>query len=457
MASPTAAANPPVSHGHHRAGTSTPVAVLARCSSRAPAKAPTPSPSELAEHDQAAVEGVGDGGHGQPGQGRDEAVVEVGPTVVDVALDAGDLRRHVEVAARQRPGLDVVEVARERPPLEQRPRPARRRQQEEHDAAASTVPAHAARRAARPPAPDQAPVRRPPPPPDAWHDRPSWHPVRPGGGTPAGEHRPVRSRVRDRDPGAGGPARRRAAAPRRAGTAPGPSPWPPPSSGCPLLVAVVALRGERWFPVLDLAMTEFRVRDVFTADTPLIGLPGRIGEYPDQGSHPGPLSFYVLAPTYRLLGSSSWALEAATVVVHLAAIATALWIGQRRLGWKGVAAVAALLALAIRGLRPGPADPAVEPVPAAAGVDRRAAGDVGRAVRRPPDADPARRRRHALRPDPRAVPAAGRRHGRARARRRRSSTLRRAPPDDRPPVRRSRAVERRRRRRALAAAACSIS
>ena len=96
-------------------------------------------------------------------------------------------------------------------------------------------------------------------------------------------------------------------------------------------------------------MTEFRVRDVFTANNPLIGLPGRIGEYPDQGSHPGPLSFYLLAPTYRILGSSSWALETATVVIHLAAISTALWIGQRRLGWKGVAAVAALLALAIRG------------------------------------------------------------------------------------------------------------
>ncbi len=119
--------------------------------------------------------------------------------------------------------------------------------------------------------------------------------------------------------------------------------------GLPLIAAVIALRAERWFPVLDLAMTEFRVRDVFTADNPLIGLPGRIGEYPDQGSHPGPLSFYLLAPTYRILGSSSWALEAATVVIHLAAIATALWIGQRRLGWKGVAVVAALLALAIRG------------------------------------------------------------------------------------------------------------
>jgi hypothetical protein len=119
--------------------------------------------------------------------------------------------------------------------------------------------------------------------------------------------------------------------------------------GLPLVVAAIALRGERWYPVLDLAMTEFRVRDVGTSHTPLIGLPGRIGEYPEQGSHPGPLSFYLLAPVYRLFGASSWAMEAGTVVIHLGAITTALWIGHRRAGWKGVAAVGALLAVVIRG------------------------------------------------------------------------------------------------------------
>lgn len=119
--------------------------------------------------------------------------------------------------------------------------------------------------------------------------------------------------------------------------------------GLPLIAAVVALHGRPWFPVLDLAMTEFRVRDVFGGDTPLIGLPGRIGVYPNEGSHPGPLSFYLLAPTYRALGASSWALEVATVVVHLAAIATAVWIGARRLGWRGVIMVAALLTLVTRG------------------------------------------------------------------------------------------------------------
>jgi hypothetical protein len=119
--------------------------------------------------------------------------------------------------------------------------------------------------------------------------------------------------------------------------------------GLPLVVAAVALHGRHWYPVLDLAMTEFRVRDVFGPHTPLIGLPGRIGEYPDQGSHPGPLSFYLLAPTFRLLGSSPWALEVGAIVVHLGAIATALWIGWRRRGRLGVAAVGAVLVLAIRG------------------------------------------------------------------------------------------------------------
>ena len=82
----------------------------------------------------------------------------------------------------------------------------------------------------------------------------------------------------------------------------------------PLVVALVALRHPRWFPVLDMAMTEFRVRDVGTSHTPLIGLPGRIGTLAEQGSHPGPLSFYALAPFYRLFGSSAWAMQADLVV-----------------------------------------------------------------------------------------------------------------------------------------------
>lgn len=101
----------------------------------------------------------------------------------------------------------------------------------------------------------------------------------------------------------------------------------------PLVVAVVALRKPTWYPVLDLAMTEYRLRDVATGYTPLIGLPGRIGRtIAEQGSHPGPVSFYALAPIYKALGSTAWAMQVATVVIHTAASGVALFLAHRRGG-----------------------------------------------------------------------------------------------------------------------------
>jgi len=115
----------------------------------------------------------------------------------------------------------------------------------------------------------------------------------------------------------------------------------------PFLVAVVSIARQPWYPVLDLAMTEFRVRDVGTGDTPLVGLPGRIGRFPDQGSHPGPLSFYAVAPVYRLTGASAHGLEFGTVVLSLLAVLTALWLARRRGGAPMTLAVAAVLALVV--------------------------------------------------------------------------------------------------------------
>jgi hypothetical protein len=116
--------------------------------------------------------------------------------------------------------------------------------------------------------------------------------------------------------------------------------------GLPFVVAAVTLRRPQWYPVLDLAMTELRLRDMGTGHTPLIGLPGRIGpSLMEQGSHPGPLSFYLLAPFYRAFGSSSWAMQAGTIVLNLAALGAALGIAARRGGTRLVIAVGALLAL----------------------------------------------------------------------------------------------------------------
>lgn len=99
----------------------------------------------------------------------------------------------------------------------------------------------------------------------------------------------------------------------------------------PFVITALRLRHPRPYVVLDLAQTELRVRAVFSANPPLIGLPGRLGHFGvHTGSHPGPLSFWVLAPFYKLFGSTPWALFAAALVVNFAWIAVALWLGWRR-------------------------------------------------------------------------------------------------------------------------------
>lgn len=121
------------------------------------------------------------------------------------------------------------------------------------------------------------------------------------------------------------------------------------AAALPLVVVAVALAFRPWTPVLDMAMTELRVRDVGGPHTPLVGLPGRIGEFPDQGSHPGPWSFYLVAPFYRLAGSSAWGLELGSVAVNVAAVAGLVALGARRFGSRGALCFAALAAVAVRG------------------------------------------------------------------------------------------------------------
>ncbi|MDQ1459267.1 MAG: hypothetical protein QOI08_751, partial [Actinomycetota bacterium] len=117
----------------------------------------------------------------------------------------------------------------------------------------------------------------------------------------------------------------------------------------PLVVALVQLRHPRWFPLLDMAQTEIRVRDISTGHPPLIGLAGRIGPFgPNGGSHPGPLSFYALWPVWRLFGGTSYGLFASTVVLDVVAMGLALWMALRRGGRSLLLAVALVLALLTR-------------------------------------------------------------------------------------------------------------
>lgn len=120
--------------------------------------------------------------------------------------------------------------------------------------------------------------------------------------------------------------------------------------GVPLVVAVAVLRDPRWYPSLDFAMTELRVRDVGTRHTPLVGLAGRLSSGAVQGSHPGPLSFWLLWPVYRLLGGSAWALLAAGAVLNALAVGVALGIAHRRAGLAGLLGLAAGLGVVANGL-----------------------------------------------------------------------------------------------------------
>jgi hypothetical protein len=117
----------------------------------------------------------------------------------------------------------------------------------------------------------------------------------------------------------------------------------------PLIIAIIVLRWRPWYPVLDMAMTEFRVRDVGSRHTPLIGLPGRIGNFPDQGSHPGPISYYLLAPFYRIGGSSPWAMQLGSVAINAVALTGIVWIWARRASWRGLAIGAVIGAVLVRG------------------------------------------------------------------------------------------------------------
>lgn len=124
----------------------------------------------------------------------------------------------------------------------------------------------------------------------------------------------------------------------------------------PLAIAAVVLAFRPWHPTLDMAMTELRVRDVGGRNTPLIGLPGRIGDFPDQGSHPGPLSFWLLRPFHLLTGGRAWGLELGSAVLNIVAVFAALFLAGRgslraSVGRRGVLVlvIAGVLALAVRG------------------------------------------------------------------------------------------------------------
>jgi len=92
------------------------------------------------------------------------------------------------------------------------------------------------------------------------------------------------------------------------------------AAGC---ISVVRALTQRWLPASDEALIELLVRRV-PQDMPLVGVYSRLGF-----SHPGPAEFVALAIPYRLFGSSSAALCAGIILLHIGAITLAWWTTER--------------------------------------------------------------------------------------------------------------------------------
>jgi hypothetical protein len=115
--------------------------------------------------------------------------------------------------------------------------------------------------------------------------------------------------------------------------------------GIPAVVALWVLRKPHWYPLLDLAQTELRLRDFENGHPPLIGLASRVEALGKRGSHLGPAEFWAMYPFYKLYGSSAWAVQAAGATVNLIAMGIAIWIGHRRAQLRGALGVALVVAV----------------------------------------------------------------------------------------------------------------
>jgi hypothetical protein len=97
----------------------------------------------------------------------------------------------------------------------------------------------------------------------------------------------------------------------------------------PVVVAAVALlvvARPDYFPTADHALTEMQVRDVGRHQV-LVGLYSR-----DTWNHPGPLLFYLLAPIYRLTGSTAVGIDLGALAINTASIVAMALVARRRGG-----------------------------------------------------------------------------------------------------------------------------
>ncbi len=101
----------------------------------------------------------------------------------------------------------------------------------------------------------------------------------------------------------------------------------------PMAIALGSLHHPTWFPMLDLAQTDMRVRAVGTAAPAADRPPGPHRASRRPGEPPRAAELHrCCGRSTRLFGGRGWALFVSTFALHLVAIATALWLAFRRGG-----------------------------------------------------------------------------------------------------------------------------
>lgn len=114
-----------------------------------------------------------------------------------------------------------------------------------------------------------------------------------------------------------------------------------------LVAALWSVRDREWSLTGDWASIDLRVRQVGSAQTPLIGA------YSTRGwAHPGPIIYWLAAPVQWLNGGDARGLYLTAALVNILAMLGIAWVVNSRQGRGMAAAVTVAMALLVYGLRP---------------------------------------------------------------------------------------------------------
>ena len=115
----------------------------------------------------------------------------------------------------------------------------------------------------------------------------------------------------------------------------------------PIVVAALSLIGDAWYPVGDLSHIYFRVGQVGTRSTPLVG-----AETIKGWAHPGPAEFWLAAPLYRLTGEDARSLMWTAATINVVAVAGIAAVAWRRGGFPLLLGLMAMVGVLIHTLGP---------------------------------------------------------------------------------------------------------